>query len=111
MGQTDRGVRGIYTLSSIARCPHYIDTDIVHVNLYIHILRLRHDGNRCSGGVYSAAGLSLRHTLHTVYAGLILKLGICALSRHHGHHFLKTADPVLIQADDLHLPSLAVRIP
>ena len=58
----------------------------------------------------AAARFCLRHTLDAVHAALIFKLGVRALARNHGNHFLETADAVFIKADNLHLPSLAVRI-
>jgi len=56
-----------------------------------------------------AAGFRLRHTLHPVDAALILHLGICALACHHEHNLLETSDSVLIDADKLRLPAVALR--
>ena len=43
----------------------------------------------------TAAGLGLRYTLYTVYTGLVLHLGVGALTGDHGLNLLKAADAVL----------------
>ena len=58
----------------------------------------------------AASGFCLGNPLHAVYPALIFKLGVRPLTGNHCHHFLEAADSVLIQADDLNLPPVAVRI-
>ena len=96
MGKTHGRVCGIYTLPAVSGGTHYVDAAVIHINLYVYILSLRHHGYRRCGSMDSSAGLCLRHTLYPVHAALVFQLGVCALSRNHGYHFLKAADPVFI---------------
>ena len=95
MGQTYRGVGGVDTLSAVTGRTHNIDTAVVHVDLNIDLFCLRHHCYGCGGGVDTAAGLGLRYTLYAVYAGLVLHLGVCALTGDHGLYLFETSDAVL----------------
>ena len=45
-----------------------------------------------------------------MYAALVLELGVSALACYHEHYLLETADSILVQADNLSLPALALCI-
>ena len=109
MGQTHGRVGSIDALSAVAGRTHNVDTDILVVNYNVKFLRFRHNRHRRGGCMDPAAGFRLRHTLHPVDAALILHLGICALACHHEHNLLETSDSVLIDADKLRLPAVALR--
>ena len=76
----------------------------------IDLLRLRHDRHRTGGGMDTSSRLCFGHTLHTVYAALILQSGVSACSVDHESHFLESADPVLIQTEHLGLPATPLRV-
>ena len=84
MGQTHSRIRCIDTLSTITRCTHDIDTDILirDINL-IHFLCLRkhcYTGGTCMD---SSATLCLRHALYTMDATFIFQYGIRTISGYH----------------------------
>ncbi len=111
MGQTHCGVRGVDALSAVSGRTHHIDTDVLLIDHNINILiHLRHNGNADGGGMDSSAALRLGYALHAVYAALILHLGVSALPAYGKLHFLHTADADLIHIDELHAPTLALRI-
>ena len=83
---------------------------IRRIDLDIDILGLRHHSNRRSGGVDTSAGLSYRHTLYTVHAGLILEAAVCALTGHDEDGFLHTADAGFIDRHKLRLIATALRV-
>ena len=110
VGQAHGGVCGVYALAAVSGSAHHIDAAVVHVDLYVHILGLRHHRHRRCGGVNPPAGLRLRHPLHPVHAALVLQLGVGSLSVDHADHFLEAADAVLADAHHLHLPVLVLRV-
>ena len=71
MGQTNRRVCGVDTLSTVTGRTHDIDTDIFVIDHNIELLCLRHDCNRRSGRMDSSSGLGLRDTLYTVNTALV----------------------------------------
>ena len=83
---------------------------IRRIDLDIDILRLRHHGDRRSGGVDTSAGLGHRHTLYTVHAGLILEAAVRTLSGHDEDSFLHTADAGFINRHELRLIATALRV-
>ena len=58
----------------------------------------------------TSAGLCLRHTLYTVYAGFIFHNGICTLTVNHKGHILHTTDTDLFALNQFYLPSAALCI-
>ncbi len=74
MGKTHGRVCGIYTLPAVSGGTHYVDAAVIHIDLYVYILSLRHHGYRRCGSMDSSAGLCLRHTLYPVHAALVFQL-------------------------------------
>ncbi len=110
MGQADCGIGGVDTLSAVTGRTHDIDTAVIHIDLDIYILSLRHNCNGCRGGVDTSAGLRLRHTLHAMYTGLVLHLGISTFSGDHSLHLFESTDSILIEGNNFNLPVLALCI-
>ena len=108
MGQTYCRVGGVDALSAVTGRTHNINTAVVHVDLNVYFLCLRHNCYGCGGGVDTSTGLGLRDTLYAVYAGLVLHLGVSALTGDHGLNLFEAADAVLTQGNNLYLPVLAL---
>ena len=109
MGQTHCGVSGIDTLTAVSGCTEHVKFTVIHINLNIHFLGLRHNRYRRGGGVDSTAGLCLRHTLNTVNTALIFEFRERSLTGNHEYSFLKAADSALIDADQFRFPTVALR--
>ena len=111
VGQTYCGVGGVDTLTTVTGCSHDINTDILvlddDINIIVH---LRHNCHTDGGGMDTSAALGLRHTLYTMYATLILHLGVSTLSADGKLYFLHTADTDLIHVDQFYLPTLLLGI-
>ena len=60
-------------LAAIAGSPENIETTVIHIQLYIYFLRLRHDGDRRGRRVNPSAALRHRNPLHAVRAALIFQ--------------------------------------
>ena len=108
MGQTYRGVSRVDTLSTVSGRTHNVNTDIFIIDDNVHILCLRHHGNRRGRGMDTSAGLGLRHTLYTVDTALVLHLGVSALAGNHENDLLETADSIFTDADKLSFPAVAL---
>ena len=110
MGQTYRRVCCIDTLTTIAGGTHNINTYIIHINLNIHFLSFRHDGNCYSRCMDTAAGLCFRHSLYTMHTGFELHTGINMIAADHEYALLEAADTVLADIHHLNLPALGFGI-
>src|SRR5699024_11896665 len=110
MCQSYRRVCGIDALTAVSGGTEHVEFTVVEVQMKIDLLRLRHDRHRTGGGMDTSSRLCFGHTLHTVYAALILQSGVSACSVDHESHFLESADPVIIQTVHLGLPATPLRI-
>ena len=110
MGQTYCRVCRIDALSTVSGCTEHIEFTVVHVNLHVHVLCLRHDRYRNCRCMDPSAGLSLRYTLYAMYTGLILQFGVRALSGDHEADILHATDTDLLDIHCLDTPALTLSI-
>ena len=111
MGQAHCRIGSIHTLSAVSRRPHHIHPDILLIDGDVNILiHLRHHSHADGRGMNAASALRLRHSLHSVYAALILHSGIGALAINHKLYFLHAADPDLVRVHGFYLPPPSFRI-
>ena len=81
----------INMLTACAGCPIHLHLNVRRVNLHIHLVHFRQHRHGSGGGMDSAAGFCLRHTLYPVDAGLVLQPGIRPPSADNKIRFLDTA--------------------
>ncbi len=68
-----------------------IDTNVVHVDLHIHLFRFRENGYRCSRGVNASLGFRRGYALHTVYTRFELHFAIHIFSFYFTDNLLISA--------------------
>ena len=110
MSQTHRRIGRVDTLSTVAGRAHHINTDILLVDLHLHLLGFRHHSDTDGRGVDAPAGLGLWNTLYAVYAGLVFHDGISTLPGDHKCHTLHPANAGLIHLHQLRPPVFTLRI-
>ena len=110
VGQTYRRVRRVDALTAVSGCTEYIEFTVVHIDLHVEILYLRHNRNRDRRGVDSAAALRLRHTLHTMHTALIFEPRIRTLTGNHEADIFHAADADFFHVHRLHPPTLTLCI-
>ena len=69
----------------------YLHFNIRRIDLHIYLFHLRKHCHSSGRGMHSAAGLGFRHTLHTVYTGLIFQAGISTPTVNNKVRFLHAA--------------------
>ncbi len=110
MDETHRRRGLVDVLSAGTGGTEHLHADVRRVDLHVHILGLRHHRHRGGRGMDTAAAFGLRHPLHTMHAGLVLKPGIRPLSVHDEHHLLETAEPGLVEGHQLCPPAPTLRV-
>ena len=110
MDQAHGGGRFVDVLPARAGGAEDLHLDILRANIDLGLLHLRKHGDRRRRGVDPAAGLGLRHALHTVDAGLELEARVRPVAVNFKIRFLHAAELRLVIIKKRHLPALRLRV-
>ncbi len=107
VSDADRRVGLVDVLAAGARGAVGVDAQVGRIDFHGRLLvRLRQDRHGARRRMDASLGFGLRHTLHTMRAGLELELGVDVVALDAGNHFLVTAVLALALGKDLHAPAL-----
>ena len=107
MGNTNRGVGGVYTLAAISGGTVNVDSQIVRININFHILGFRQHGNRRGRRMDTPAGFCTWNTLNAVNPAFIFQTAVSSAPFDREGNFLNPADIWNIGVHNLRFPALA----
>ena len=110
VGNANRGIRCVDVLTTCARRPHRVYTQVSGINLDVHVFGLRQDRDRRGRGVDATAAFSTWNTLHPVYATFKLQPCKDVLSLDVNHRFLDPSKFRLLQLDHIDFPAFGFGI-
>ena len=105
VGDAHGRVRAVDMLAALAAGAEGVDTQVLGVDLHIHLIHLGQHGHGGGAGVDAALAFSAGHPLDAVHAGLKLHAAVGAVARQREHGLLDTAQ---LGPADVHLAHLQV---